>query len=165
MRWLPDGKRFLATARQPGHPARTYLFDGEGGAPQALTPEGYRGAITSPDGKRLYTYGPDQGTYVFSLDGTGGEPVKVPGIDVNDGLAGWAPDGRLYVRKGNSTRIPAPIVLLDPATGKQEPWRELVPADATGINALQVPRFLPNGAYAYGYFRSLSNLYLVEGLK
>jgi Tol biopolymer transport system component len=164
-RWLPDGKRFLAVARQPGHPARTYLFDGEGGAPRPLTPEGYRGATLSPDGKRLYTFGPNQGAYVSSLDAGGGEPILVPGIDSQDGLAGWAADGRLYVRKGNATRIPAQIVLLDPATGKQEPWRELVPADATGINALQVFRALPNGVYAYSYFRSLSNLYLVDGVK
>jgi Tol biopolymer transport system component len=163
-RWLADGKRFLAVARQPSHPARTYLFDGEGGAPRALTPEGYRGTIVSPDGKRLYAFGPDGGTYAFSLEG-GGEPTPVPGIDIADGLAGWAPDGRLYLRKGNSTRIPAQVVLFDPATGKQEPWRELVPADSTGINALQVFRISSDGAYAYSYFRSLSNLFLVEGVK
>jgi hypothetical protein len=57
------------------------------------------------------------------------------------------------------------IVLLDTATGQQQPWRELVPADATGINALQAFRIASNGAYAYSYFRSLSNLFLVEGIR
>jgi eukaryotic-like serine/threonine-protein kinase len=161
-RWLPDGRRFLAVARETGHRTRTYLFD-EGGAPRALTPDGYRGTIISPDGKQFYTFGPDQGTYVFSIDG--GEPVRVPGIDAVDGIAGWAPDGRLYIRRGSSSRVPASIMLLDPATGRLEPWRDLVPADAAGINALQVFRVASNGAYAYSYSRSLSNLYLVDGLK
>ena len=40
-----------------------------------------------------------------------------------------------------------------------------MPADATGLNALNVLRVAPNGAYSYSYFRALSNLYLVEGLK
>ena len=42
---------------------------------------------------------------------------------------------------------------------------EFVPADATGVNGLMSFRSAPNGAYAYSYFRNLSNLYLVEGLK
>jgi Tol biopolymer transport system component len=163
LRWLPDGRRFLAVARETGHPARTYLFDAEGGAPRALTSEGYRANFISADGKRFGAYGPDNGAYIFAIDG--GEPIRVPDVDVDDGIAGWAPDGRVYLRKGNASRIPAPIVILDPATGRQEPWRELVPADAAGINALQVFRFAPNGSYAYSYFRSLSNLFLVDGVR
>ncbi|HEY1251112.1 MAG TPA: protein kinase [Thermoanaerobaculia bacterium] len=164
VRWLPDGKRFLVVARAPNHPARTYLFDVAGSPPKALTAEGYRGgALVSPDGKRFYGFGPDNGIYVFSIDG--GEPTPVPGIELNDGIAGWAPDGRVYLRKGNATIIPAHIVLLDLAAGKQEPFRDIVPADAAGLNALQVFRFAANGAYAYSYFRSLSNLFLVEGVR
>jgi hypothetical protein len=78
---------------------------------------------------------------------------------------GFAPDQRLYVRKGSGSVIPARLVLFDPATGKEEPWREIVPADAAGINALQGFRIAPNGAYAYSYFRSLSTLFLVEGVR
>ena len=49
-------------------------------------------------------------------------------------------------------------------TGREELWREFFPADATGVNGLIAFRNAPNGAYAYSYFRNLSNLYLVEGL-
>ena len=160
---MPDGKRFLAVARAPGHPPRTYLFDDEGSVPKAVTPEGYRVTLVSADGKRLYGFGPDRSGYAFSIDG--GEPTRIEGIDAADGLAGLAPDGRIYVRRGNSTKIPANIVLLDPSTGRATPWGDLVPGDATGINALQALRFSRNGAYAYSYFRSLSSLFLVEGLK
>jgi eukaryotic-like serine/threonine-protein kinase len=163
LRWMPDGKRFLSGAREAGHPMRMYLFDAESGAHRPVTPEGYRGGAVTPDGKRLYTLGPDGGTYVSSIDGSA--PVPVPGVDPRDLFAGFAPDQRVYIRKGGATDIPARLVLLDPATGKEEPWREIVPADAAGINALQAFRIAPNGAYAYSYFRSLSNLFLVEGVK
>ena len=163
LRWLPDGRRFLGVARQPNHPARTYLFDAEGSAPKALTPEGYRSSAPTPDGKRFFAFGPEQGVYVFSIDG--GEPAKVPGVGPADGFACCWPDGRLIVRRGSASVIPARVVLVDPASGREEYWRDFVPPDAAGVNALQVFRFAPNGAYAYSYFRSLSNLFLVSGVK
>jgi len=163
LKWLADGRRFLGVGREPNHPARTYLFDAEGGAPKALTPEGYRGNAVTPDGKRFFAFGPDLGTYGFSIDG--GEPTKVPGVGPADGFACCWPDGRLIVRRGSASVIPARVDLLDPASGREEHWRDLVPPDAAGVNALQVFRIAPNGAYAYSYFRSLSNLYLVSGVR
>ena len=54
---------------------------------------------------------------------------------------------------------------LELATGHQELWRTLMPADAAGVSNLS-PYPTPSGeAYAYNYVRSLSDLYLVEGLK
>jgi eukaryotic-like serine/threonine-protein kinase len=162
--WLPDGKRFFAVCRAPDHPSRTYLFDVAGGAPRAITAEGQRAGPVSPDGKHFFAlFGPESKPYTLSLDG--GEPVPIQGTEARDGILGWAPDGRLYVRKGRSSVIPARIVTVDPATGKQEPFRSLVPADAAGLNSLQGIRFARNGAYAYSYFRSLSNLFLVEGVR
>jgi len=43
--------------------------------------------------------------------------------------------------------------------------KDLVPADATGINGLQGLRIGPDGSYAYSYFRNLSSLFLVDGVK
>jgi hypothetical protein len=54
---------------------------------------------------------------------------------------------------------------VDPSTGTAESFRELMPADSTGINALQGARLAPNGAYAYSYYRQLSSLFLVEGTR
>ena len=106
---------------------------------------------------------PANSAVLCSIDG--GEPRPSAGYEAADASAGWAPDGRLYVRKGSATAIPMKIMLLDPATGRQEPWRDLLPADATGVNALQTFHAAPNGAYGYGYYRSLSNLFLVEGIR
>jgi eukaryotic-like serine/threonine-protein kinase len=161
--WLPDGRRFLAVGREPGHKARVFLLESEGGKPRAITPEGYRGTLLFPDGARLLTLGPDDGAYVFSIDG-GGQPTKIPGLNAQDSFAGWTADGRLYVRRGNATRIPMHVDILDLATGKSENLYDLIPSDSTGINALQGLRITANRAYAYSYYRQLSNLFLVDGL-
>ena len=78
---------------------------------------------------------------------------------------GWTADDRsLYVQKrgGPSARIDR----LDLATGRREPWKEILPADATGVVRVSSVFLAPDGSfYVYAYSRVLSNLYLVEGLK
>jgi Tol biopolymer transport system component len=162
-RWMPDGTRILAVASEGDKPLRTWLFDTQGGKPRAITPEGFRGLGLSRDGKRFVGRTPETPAVIFSIDG--GEPTPIVGLDRADQVAGWTPDGRLYVRKGGPSAVPVPVVLHDPATGKQEPWRTLVPADATGVNSIVTMRFAPNGAYAYSYYRLLSTLFLVEGVR
>jgi len=164
--WLPDGKHVVAGARAAGRPPRVWLFDLEGGKPRAITPEGFRGLAISPDGTRIGGPGPEDSFYLNSLDGSG-QPVKVPGLSAaRDTVVGWGRDGRLQVRRGSSTTIPLHVDLVDPVTGRVEgALKDLVPADATGINGLQGLRIGPDGSYAYSYFRNLSSLFLVEGVK
>jgi len=51
-------------------------------------------------------------------------------------------------------------------TGRKEPWKELMPADGAGIVDIAPVIPAPDGqAYVYGYSRTLSDLYVVEGLK
>jgi hypothetical protein len=55
---------------------------------------------------------------------------------------------------------------LDVQTGKRELWRDLMPADGAGIVNISPVLATPDGSgYVYGYFRILSDMYLVEGLK
>jgi len=59
-----------------------------------------------------------------------------------------------------------PVFRLDPATGRQQLWKEFKPADPAGISRVLPPLITRDGkAYAYSYGRVLSDLYLVEGLK
>jgi hypothetical protein len=52
------------------------------------------------------------------------------------------------------------------ASGKRKLWKELLPADAAGIDTVRgITITLDAKAYVYGYIRTLSDLYLVEGLK
>ena len=55
---------------------------------------------------------------------------------------------------------------IDLATGKRTLWRSLSPADPAGVGQIGPIVMAPDGSsYIYGYHRTLSDLYLVEGLK
>ena len=62
--------------------------------------------------------------------------------------------------------FPAKVYQLDLATGKRTLWRTLAPADPAGVSQIGPIVMTPSGSsYIYGYHRTLSDLYLVEGLK
>jgi Tol biopolymer transport system component len=163
--WFPDGKRLLLTASEPGHGSRLFILDINGGAPRALSPEGYRSDRrgVSPDGNRAWAIGPDRRAYIYPLEG--GEPTPIAGIDPDDTPCEWGADGHsLYIYKRRE--LPAKIYLLDLTTGKKTLWKELAPADAAGVGYLSPPSITHDGsAYVYNYTRVLSELYLVEGVK
>jgi hypothetical protein len=163
--WLPDSRRFLMTAAEPGHESRVYLGDAEGGDPKPLTPEGYRAPpfVRPIDHGHFLARRPEGEVYVCPVEG--GEPAPVPGIAPTDGIVGPSgKEGTIFLRRG--TGLPAHVVRLDLATGRQENWRDFMPADATGIVGvfgIRATRDGRNCGYSYG--RLLSDLYLVEGLK
>jgi len=163
--FLPDGQRIVFTANEPGHGSRLYLLEVAGGAARPLTPEGYRlvGRSVSPDGKRVIVLGPDRRRYFYPLEG--GEPQPIPGLAADETPTGWSGDGRfLYVFRRRE--VPAHVSKLDIATGKKEPWRDLMPADGAGIVDIAPVIPTPDGsAYVYGYSRTLSDMYLAEGLR
>jgi serine/threonine protein kinase len=163
--WLPDGKQILMTASEPGHGSRLFLRDLSGGKPRAISPEGYRSfnRTVSPDGKFVAARGPDQRLYLYPI--AGGEPTAISGLTAEDTPTAWSADGRfLYVYRRRE--LPAKVYRLDVATGKKELWKELMPADAAGILNISPPMVTLDGkSYAYAYIRTLSDLYLVDGLK
>jgi len=163
--WLPDGKRILVNASETGHGARLFLWDLSSGKPQAVSPEGYRSfaRMVSPDGKLVAARGPDQRLYLYPI--AGGEPSGIPGLTAEDTPSAWSADGRfLYVYRRRE--LPAKVYRLEVATGKKELWKELMPSDAAGVLNISPPLVTPDGKfYAYAYIRTLSDLYLVEGLK
>lgn len=58
------------------------------------------------------------------------------------------------------------ITRVDLATGKRTPWKQIVPADAAGVDAIGGIAITPDEkSYVYSYGRTLSDLYVVEGLK
>jgi hypothetical protein len=62
--------------------------------------------------------------------------------------------------------LPIRVYRYEVATGRKELWRELMPADAAGLNTISRVVITADGkAYAYSYFRVLSYLQLVDGLK
>jgi Tol biopolymer transport system component len=162
-KWMPDGRRALVTASEPGHRQRLYLWDlFDGGKPRAVIPEGYTGGwIVSPDGKWTVVAGPDQ-SYLYPL--AGGGPAAIPGLEPDDAVDQWSQDGRfLFVHRPGG--LPARVFRLEISTGRKTLWRTLMPADASGVPEIR-PLPTPDGeGYVYSCDRTLSELYVLDGLR
>jgi eukaryotic-like serine/threonine-protein kinase len=163
--WLPDGKRVIFSGSEPGHTIRIYVQDLDGGKPRAISPEGggTLNPVVSPDGKFVEGLGSDGKRLFFPVDG--GEPRPVLGIEPNEGIDGWLEDGRSFFVH-NTAGLPCVITRVDLATGKRAEWKRIVPADPAGVDAMGGIRITPDmKSYVYSYTRTLSDLYVVEGVK
>jgi eukaryotic-like serine/threonine-protein kinase len=163
--WHPDGKHFIFSGSEPGHAIRIYVQDLQGGKPEAITPEGggTLGILVSPDGKLVQGFGPDGKRWLFPVEG--GEPRPIPGLALGESIDGWSEDGHsIYVH--NFAGLPCVISRVDLATGKRTVWKQIVPADAAGVDSAGSILLTPDAkSYVYSYTRTLSDLYVVEGLK
>jgi eukaryotic-like serine/threonine-protein kinase len=163
--WVPDGKQVVFTGSEPGHGPRLYAQDLEGGKPRAISPEGAAASFfkVSPDGKFVAAIGPDGNRWLYPVDG--GEPHPIPGIQTIERIAGFAADGK-SVFAYNIAGLPCTITRIDLATGKRTVWKQIVPADAAGVDAVGGLRITPDAkSYVFSFPRVLSDLYVVEGLK
>ncbi len=164
-RWFPDGKRLVFSGNEQGTGVRLYVQDISGGKPKAISPEGVDaiGFAISPDGQSVAGVGGDQKGYLFPTGG--GEPRAVNGMEAGDIPICWSPDGKsifLY----RSGEVPAKIYRLELGAGKKNVWKEIAPLDPTGVSTIGPILMTPDGkTYAYGFHRTLGDLYLVEGLK
>jgi eukaryotic-like serine/threonine-protein kinase len=161
--FLPDGKRFVFTGTEPGHGARLYVESLEDAKPRTISMEGVRSNVLSPDGRYVAARGPDDKVYLFPV--AEGEPKLVAGVQPGEFPTSWSADGRsVYVIARG--QIPAQVFRVEVATGQRTAWRSLEPADAAGIDTIRgVLISSDDKAYVYGYSRTLSDLYLVQGLK
>lgn len=99
---------------------------------------------------------------LLPLDGS--QPEPMPWLKDGEWPLRWSDDGRfVYIQQ---TMMPARVARLDLRTGRREPWKELMPADPTGVTTIWNVLPTPDGRYyVYSYPRELSELYLVEGLR
>ncbi|MGE5412973.1 MAG: protein kinase domain-containing protein, partial [Syntrophomonadaceae bacterium] len=161
--FLPDGKRVVYDAHEAGKPPRVFVQDLQGGAARPVTPEGVTLWAVSPDGKLLLTETAGQGFGLTPVEG--GPSVPIPGIEANENPLRWTADGRsIFV--GGDRDIPARVFRLDPSTGRREIWKEFTPGDSTGITGIGASSISADGnTILFGYFHTVSDLYVAEGLK
>jgi Tol biopolymer transport system component/predicted Ser/Thr protein kinase len=162
--FLPDGKRFVFSGTEIGHGARLYLESLDDAKPHAFSMEGMaQGFVLSRDGGTVAARGPDQKIYLFSVGG--GDPRVLQGVQPGEFPTAWSSDGKslFVITRG---QIPAQVFRIDVATGQRTFWRSFEPADSAGIDTIRgVLVSADNKAYVYGYSRTLSDLYQVQGLK
>jgi len=80
-------------------------------------------------------------------------------------LAGWTADGRSIYLMDVST-MPAKAYVMDIKTGQRKLHHEYAPADPSGVPNIGGSVVTPDGKfYMYDVPRTLSYLYVVDGLK
>ena len=166
--FFPDGQRIMLVANPPDGPARLYELDAAGGTPRPLGPESVGITIEntarrlSPDGKWVAAEGPDGRTALYPT--SGGAPRAIPGIAPGEMVIRWTADERgLYVYRPG---IVSKVEVLDLASGRRTPWKELSPADPAGVLMVRPILIARDGkSYVYSYTRSTEDLYLAEGLQ
>jgi serine/threonine protein kinase len=167
--WDSTGKRIIFLGSELGHALRIYIQDLDGGKPKAITPEagGIQGGLTfivlSPDGRLVNALGGDGKQYFYPIEG--GDPILVPGLQPAEYILTWTQDGRSFLVQ-NFAGMPGVVTRVDFPSGTRTAWKQIVPADAAGVNSVGRTNFTPDlKSYVYWYGRVLSDLYVVEGLK
>ena len=159
--WAAGGKRILVSGRQPGRPWRSFVLDLEGHA-APVTPEGVVASAISPDGRLVAARDPGGRVLLYPIEG--GDPRPVHGPPEPGDVGPWSANGReLFVTEAQGLTFR--VFRRDLATGRRQAWREIAPADPAGIITMSTLLSADGETYAYNFWRSLSNLYVVEGLK
>jgi hypothetical protein len=163
--FTPDGKQIIFAGNEPNKGVRLYIQNVVGGKPKAITPEGggLPVILVSPDGKFVQGLAVDGRRLLYRLDG--GDPLPIPGLQPDEHLVGFSADSKsVFVH--NFAGLPSTITRVDLATGKRTEWKKLFPADAAGVDSIGGIGITPDEkSYVYSYSRTLSDLYVVEGLK
>ena len=161
--FLPDGKRIVFGAMEPGRNGRIYVQNLQDGALRPISPEGVRtDGLATPDGR--FVVGSTQGRHMlYPVDEGAPRPLAV--LAGGDQPLQWSPDGRLlFVRRGDAW--PPVIDKVDMVTDQRQTWKVVSPADPVGIEEMGRIYVTPDGkSYCHDYLRWLSQLFVVEGLQ
>ncbi len=165
-RFLDGGDRVIFNAIEKDGKRSFYLQDLPAGKPRRIdtTAYGFVGQPVSPDGKWIVTIGDwDEDFGLVPVDG--GEVRRIPDTKKLDTIR-WSRDGKAIfaVEVGG---LPARILRIDVETGRRTLWKEVGPADLSGVITMTEVFITPDEqACVYGYNSAvISDLYIVEGLK
>ncbi len=161
VRFFPDGRRLLVGGSLKGGPMRLFVQALDGGRPAPLNTSVYlsRPAI-SPDGAQIA--GIDADKRLVLLPSGGGEPRAIS--------AGFAPSVLRWCQSGKSILAqsgpaPAKLIHVDIVTGTSTPWKELAPADLSGVSTIWPAAVSADErSTVYSFRRQVSELFVVDGL-
>ena len=160
-----DGARIVLGAREAANsPPRVYVMDVATGNARAVSGDGFRpfARAVTPDGRAVVCTNPANVKVLCPLDG--GPAAPLPHLLAGDVPLRFSRDGRLLVTIADT--MPRRVEKVDLATGKRTPWRSFAPADRTGLVEIRTIMVTPDeSAWAYTYDRTLSDLYVAEGLR
>ena len=160
----PDGKRLVFIADEHGPPS-WYVIDRTGGAPRVVTPPGFGTMYAgldplSPDGANLIV-GRNGQFYIQSL--AGGLPQPIKGLAKDERPIGWGREPHSIFIRNRTLQVV--VSRLDLATGARKQVFTYTPGDASGLMQIRIWTPPSGSIFALSYVRTLSNLYLVEGVQ
>jgi hypothetical protein len=155
--------------REKDRDIRLHILQPPDGQPQPISPEGTWCEPAWYGWAGCYRVQEDKGRPIRiwelrSLDG--GETRPAPWIERDDFPIAWSADG-LHAFVAGSAIPPLRAFRVDVTTGRREPWLDTRPPDPAGVDQISRAACLtPDGRYyVYAYLRTLSDLFLVEGLR
>jgi serine/threonine protein kinase len=164
-RWSRDGRRLFMCLRPDENSAcRIWMRDGE--QPwRVVTPEIQDPAFAvRGDGEMLAARDSSKTLCLFPV--SGGPPTRVEG-EVRPPVV-WTSDGRELILRDPPSVLPIPARLYrhDLRSGRTTPWRDLVPADRTGVTSVGLVLFSDDlQTVVYQYYRATNELFLAQGLR
>jgi len=163
LRFLPNGKGLIMVATEKGKAPRTYTLMLDGSAPKPFGPEGFRGTLVSPDSN--YVLGRKDGAHWMVPFAGDQAPQPLSFARADEAVAGWTADSKsIYV--GDVSSTPVKVYVADLKTGQRRLHHQHAPGDLAGVAGVGSGRITPDGNfYLYTVARTLSYLYVVEGLK
>ena len=164
--WLAGDQHYLVMGQLPGKKGWQFLsWDAGHTVLRPVSPENMTDMLplVAPDGRQFLAQGPDRAWYVYSIDGTAPRPVS--GLTPHDIPVNWRTDGHsLYIRIHADTNKTARISIFDLNTGQRTFWKEIRPARP--VDEVYNVAITPDGrAYAYNFIQTISDLFLVQGLR
>ncbi len=157
--WFPDSEHIYFPAGQ-----RFYKLDLRSGQSVAITPAIERGGLPTPDGAWFLAQARDHQWYFYSTN-SAAPPRYAPGLEPGDIPLTWSKDGSsLFVRVKQTW--PAIVVRVRRSDGQRQRWQQIQPQDRAGVSSMNDLVLTPDGRnYAYSFHRTLSEVYLVHGLR
>ena len=162
LHFLPDGKGVIMVASEAGKAPRTYIQMLDGTPPRSFGPEDFLGLRVSPDGKSVFGRR-NQAAWILPMSGGPGQAV--PFVKPDETMAGWEADSNaIYI--ADTSSLPTKVYSVDLKTGQRKLHHENAPPDRAGVLGVGEGEVTPDGKFsAYDVGRTLSYLYVVEGLR
>ena len=167
--WLPDNHRVVLGGALPGKNYQLHVIDILDETVTPITPENIwansiRPFAVSPDGRTVAGMTQQETIALYPVTG-GASATALPNALKGEVPVTFSSDGGwLYVYRPNS--LPAQVFRINLQSGARELWKQFSPTDPAGVYKISPVAVTPDGAaYAYSALRTLSDLYVAEGLR